>query len=141
MVACIRNLAVKKKHRKSGDFLEQPRRISALGSRLLPSCWLAVLYDYGHNAPLVLSLFSGRRAIVVALMANAVLGFGTSTIVAATSNEPSSKGRARASGHPEPAARWHLLLRRGNHLLRDVHCLHGEAQRGEEAALLKSVRG
>ena len=41
---------------------------------------LSVLYKYGQEAPLILSLFSGLRAIVVALMANAVLSFGTTTI-------------------------------------------------------------
>jgi chromate transporter len=41
---------------------------------------LSVLYKYGQDAPLILSLFSGLRAMVVALMANAVLSFGTTTI-------------------------------------------------------------
>ena len=41
---------------------------------------LSVLYRYGHEASLILSLFSGLRAIVVALLANAVLSFGTTTI-------------------------------------------------------------
>jgi chromate transporter len=41
---------------------------------------LSVLYKYGHEASLILSLFSGLRAIVVALLANAVLSFGTATI-------------------------------------------------------------
>ena len=41
---------------------------------------LSVLYKYGQEAPLILSLFSGLRAIVVALMANAALSFGTTTI-------------------------------------------------------------
>jgi chromate transporter len=41
---------------------------------------LSVLYKYGQEAPLILSLFSGLRAIVVALMANAVISFGRSTI-------------------------------------------------------------
>ncbi len=41
---------------------------------------LSVLYKYGQEAPLILSLFSGLRAIVVALMANAVISFGTTTI-------------------------------------------------------------
>jgi len=41
---------------------------------------LSVLYKYGREAPLILSLFSGLRAVVVALMANAALSFGTTTI-------------------------------------------------------------
>jgi chromate transporter len=41
---------------------------------------LSVLYKYGQEAPLILSLFTGLRAIVVALMANAVVSFGTTTI-------------------------------------------------------------
>ncbi len=41
---------------------------------------LSVLYRYGQDTRLVLSLFSGLRAMVVALMANAVLSFGVSTI-------------------------------------------------------------
>jgi chromate transporter len=41
---------------------------------------LSVLYKYGQEAPLILSLFSGLRAIVVALLANAALSFGMSTV-------------------------------------------------------------
>jgi len=41
---------------------------------------LAVLYKYGHEARLILSLFAGLRAIVVAVVANATLSFGTTTI-------------------------------------------------------------
>ena len=41
---------------------------------------LSALYKYGQQPPLILSLFSGLRAIVVALMANAVLSFGSTTI-------------------------------------------------------------
>ena len=41
---------------------------------------LAVLYRYGQNAPLVLSLLSGLRAVVVALVANAAINFGRTTI-------------------------------------------------------------
>jgi chromate transporter len=41
---------------------------------------LSVLYKYGQEASLVLSLFAGLRAIVVALLANAVLSFGTTTV-------------------------------------------------------------
>jgi chromate transporter len=42
---------------------------------------LSVLYKYGQEAPLVLSLFSGLRAMVVALMANAALNIGTTTVM------------------------------------------------------------
>lgn len=41
---------------------------------------LAVLYRFGQNAPLVLSLLSGLRAMVVALMANAAVSFGGTTV-------------------------------------------------------------
>lgn len=41
---------------------------------------LAVLYQLGHEAPLILSLFAGLRAMVVALMANAVLTLGRTTV-------------------------------------------------------------
>jgi chromate transporter len=41
---------------------------------------LSVLYQLGNQAPLVLSLFAGLRAVVVALMANAVINFGRTTI-------------------------------------------------------------
>jgi chromate transporter len=41
---------------------------------------LAVLYKYGQEASLVLSLFAGLRAMVVALIANAALSFGTTAI-------------------------------------------------------------
>jgi chromate transporter len=41
---------------------------------------LAVLYRYGQNAPLVLSLLSGLRAVVVAIVANAAINFGRTTI-------------------------------------------------------------
>jgi chromate transporter len=41
---------------------------------------LSVLYKYGQNASLILSLFAGLRAIVVALMANAAISFGKTTI-------------------------------------------------------------
>jgi chromate transporter len=41
---------------------------------------LSALYKYGQDAPLVLSLFSGLRAMVVALIANAALSIGTATV-------------------------------------------------------------
>ena len=41
---------------------------------------LSVLYKYGQEASLILSLFAGLRAMVVALMANATLSFGATTI-------------------------------------------------------------
>jgi chromate transporter len=41
---------------------------------------LSVLYKYGQEASLILSLFAGLRAIVVALMANAAISFGKTTI-------------------------------------------------------------
>ena len=41
---------------------------------------LAVLYKYGQEASLVLSLFAGLRAMVVAIIANAALSFGATTI-------------------------------------------------------------
>lgn len=41
---------------------------------------LSVLYKYGQDVPLILALFSGLRALVVALMANAAVTFGLSTI-------------------------------------------------------------
>ena len=41
---------------------------------------LSVLYQLGNQAPLVLSLFAGLRAVVVALMANAVINFGRTTL-------------------------------------------------------------
>ena len=41
---------------------------------------LAVLYQLGHDAPLILSLFAGLRAMVVALMANAVINLGRTTV-------------------------------------------------------------
>lgn len=41
---------------------------------------LSVLYKYGQEASLILSLFAGLRAMVVALMANATLSFGVTTI-------------------------------------------------------------
>lgn len=40
---------------------------------------LAVLYKYGQEASLILSLFAGLRAMVVALIANATLSFGATT--------------------------------------------------------------
>jgi chromate transporter len=41
---------------------------------------LAVLYQLGHETPLILALFAGLRAMVVALMANAVITLGRTTI-------------------------------------------------------------
>ena len=41
---------------------------------------LAVLYQIGHGAPLVVSLLSGLRAVVVALVANAAVNFAQTTI-------------------------------------------------------------
>jgi chromate transporter len=41
---------------------------------------LSILYKYGQEASLILSLFAGLRAIVVALIANAVISFGRTTI-------------------------------------------------------------
>jgi chromate transporter len=41
---------------------------------------LAVLYQLGHNAPLVITLLSGLRALVIALIANAALSFGRTTL-------------------------------------------------------------
>ncbi len=41
---------------------------------------LAILYQIGHGAPLVLSLLDGLRAVVVALIANAAIGFAQTTI-------------------------------------------------------------
>jgi chromate transporter len=41
---------------------------------------LSALYRYGQEAPLVLSLFIGLRAMVVALIANAALNIGTATV-------------------------------------------------------------
>ncbi len=41
---------------------------------------LSVLYKYGQHATLILSLFSGLRAMVVALIANAALNFGLTTV-------------------------------------------------------------
>jgi chromate transporter len=41
---------------------------------------LSVLYKYGQDAPLILSLFSGLRAMVVALIAGAALNIGLTTV-------------------------------------------------------------
>ena len=41
---------------------------------------LSMLYKYGQDAPLILSLFSGLRAMVVALIANAALNIGLTTV-------------------------------------------------------------
>jgi|WetSurMetagenome_2_1015567.scaffolds.fasta_scaffold10578_3 chromate transporter len=41
---------------------------------------LSVLYKYGQQASLTVSLFDGLRALVVALMANAAVSFGATTI-------------------------------------------------------------
>jgi chromate transporter len=41
---------------------------------------LAALYTYTHNLPIVVSAFSGLQAIIVAIVANATLSFGKTTI-------------------------------------------------------------
>jgi len=41
---------------------------------------LAIVYQIGHGAPLVLSLLDGLRAVVVALIANAAVGFAQTTV-------------------------------------------------------------
>ena len=41
---------------------------------------LAALYAYGHSLPVVLSAFSGLQAIIVAIVANAAITFGKSTL-------------------------------------------------------------
>lgn len=40
----------------------------------------AAAYTYAHNMPLVISAFSGLQAIIVALIANATLSFGRTTL-------------------------------------------------------------
>jgi chromate transporter len=41
---------------------------------------LAALYTYTHNLPIVVSAFSGLQAIIVAIIANATLSFGKTTL-------------------------------------------------------------
>jgi len=40
----------------------------------------AALYTYTHNLPIVVSVFSGLQAIIVAIIANATLSFGKTTL-------------------------------------------------------------